>query len=59
MIVCVCNAISDQEIRASTELGISSFDDLQNELGVGTCCGLCQECAREVLEDQLQVPVRA
>jgi len=59
MIVCVCNAISDQEIRSSTELGITCFDDLQEELGVGTCCGLCQECAREVLEKTLREPARA
>ena len=59
MIVCVCNAISDREIRSSTERGISSFDDLQNELGVGTCCGLCQECAREVFEEHLREPARA
>lgn len=59
MIVCVCNAITDQEIRASADLGVSSFDDLQNELGVGTCCGLCQECAREVLEERLREPARA
>lgn len=59
MIVCVCNAISDQQIRSSAELGITCFDDLQQELGVGTCCGLCQDCAREVLEEQLREPTRA
>ena len=25
-----------------------SFDDLQMDTGVSTCCGRCEDCAREV-----------
>lgn len=49
MIVCVCNNISDREIRQAVDLGISSMPGLHRELGVGTCCGKCVSCAREVL----------
>jgi bacterioferritin-associated ferredoxin len=53
MIVCVCNNISDREIRQAVELGISSMAELHRELGVGTCCGKCVSYAREVLHAQL------
>jgi bacterioferritin-associated ferredoxin len=54
MIVCVCNNISDREIRQAVELGISSMAELYRELGVGTCCGKCVSYAREVLHEQLE-----
>jgi bacterioferritin-associated ferredoxin len=54
MIVCVCNNISDREIREAVALGISSMADLYKELGVGTCCGKCVSYAREVLHEELE-----
>jgi bacterioferritin-associated ferredoxin len=53
MIVCVCNNISDREIRQAVDLGISSMAELHRELGVGTCCGKCVIYAREVLNTHL------
>ena len=54
MIVCVCNNISDREIRQAAELGVNSMAQLRDDLGVGTCCGKCQDCARQVLRECLQ-----
>lgn len=51
MIICVCNAISDSEIRDWVKLGGSSLEELKNDLGLGTCCGKCQDCADEVLAE--------
>jgi bacterioferritin-associated ferredoxin len=51
MIVCVCNNISDREIRQAVDLGLSSMAELHRELGVGTCCGKCVSYAREVLHE--------
>lgn len=53
MIVCVCNNISDREIRQAVELGLTSMADLYKELGVGTCCGKCVSYAREVMHEHL------
>lgn len=53
MIVCVCNNISDREIRQAVDLGISSIAELRQELGVGTMCGKCVSYAREVLHEHL------
>jgi bacterioferritin-associated ferredoxin len=54
MIVCVCNNISDREIRQAVDLGITSMAELHQELGVGTCCGKCVSYAREVLHAHLE-----
>jgi bacterioferritin-associated ferredoxin len=54
MIVCVCNNISDREIRQAVDMGITSMADLYKELGVGTCCGKCVSYAREVLHERLE-----
>jgi bacterioferritin-associated ferredoxin len=54
MIVCVCNNISDREIRQAVDLGISSMPELHRELGVGACCGKCVSYARTVLNEHLE-----
>ena len=54
MIVCVCNNISDREIRQAVDLGLTSMADLYKELGVGTCCGKCVSYAREVMHEHLE-----
>ena len=43
MFVCVCNAISDRQIKETVAAGATSLTDLQNALGVATCCGCCAE----------------
>lgn len=53
MIVCVCNNISDREIRQAVELGLRTLDELREQLGVATCCGQCADCAQGVLDTQL------
>lgn len=53
MIVCVCNNISDREIRQAVDLGLNSMAELRRDLGVATCCGKCHSCAKEVLNDHL------
>ena len=53
MIVCVCNNISDREIRQAADLGLTTMGDLRRDLGVGTCCGKCVSCARQVLHDHI------
>jgi bacterioferritin-associated ferredoxin len=54
MIVCVCNNISDREIRQAVDLGLSSMEELRRDLGVSTCCGKCAAYAEEVLTAHLE-----
>ncbi|HET7793081.1 MAG TPA: (2Fe-2S)-binding protein [Rhizobacter sp.] len=50
MIVCVCQRISDRDIERHARDGCASFDELQMDSGVASCCGRCADCARDVFE---------
>lgn len=49
MYVCVCNGITDRQIRAAAARGVTSLQELQNELGVASQCGNCAEHALSML----------
>lgn len=49
MYVCICNAVTDREIRQCAELGAQTVDELRDSLGVASCCGKCEGVAREIL----------
>ena len=51
MYICICNAITDREIRACADLGMRTVEDLGFALGLGTCCGRCRECAAALLDE--------
>ena len=53
MIICVCNNVSDRNIRQAVHEGMTSMADLRDNLDVGTCCGKCHACARHVLRECL------
>jgi bacterioferritin-associated ferredoxin len=49
MYICNCNGITERTIRQAVELGCSSLEDLQRDLGVASCCGRCAPEARRLL----------
>ena len=51
MYVCICNAITETDIREAAESGVDNFWALQSELGVATGCGTCAETATEILTE--------
>ena len=51
MYVCICNAITDHEIRSAADHGASNLWDLQSTLGVAAGCGSCKRHAMDVLRD--------
>ena len=53
MIVCVCNNISDRRIHQAVDDGMTSLAELRQHLDVGTCCGKCHSCAKQVIRDRL------
>ena len=54
MYVCVCNAVTDGEIRAAVEKGATSLTEVQCALPVGMCCGRCEDVARNVVDEYLR-----
>lgn len=53
MIVCICNNVSDRDIRKAVASGMSTMAELRDNLAVATCCGKCHSCARQVLRESL------
>ena len=50
MIVCVCHRVSDRDIEREVRHGCETFDELQDELRVGTGCGRCLDCAHDTFD---------
>ena len=58
MIVCVCNNVSERQIRRAVDAGLTTMPQLREELGVGICCGKCHSCAKTVLREHLEDGMR-
>jgi bacterioferritin-associated ferredoxin len=50
MYVCICNAVSDKQLREVVSRGAHSLDEVQRHLPVAECCGMCEEVARDTIE---------
>ena len=51
MYVCMCNAVTDGEIRNAVALGARSLADLRTTLGVASCCGECAAYADNLVAE--------
>jgi bacterioferritin-associated ferredoxin len=49
MYVCVCNAVTDRDIKEAAGRGVCSIEALGDQLKVATCCGRCLDHASKVL----------
>jgi bacterioferritin-associated ferredoxin len=54
MYVCLCQRISDRQIRESVHRGASSFEEVKEMLPVASCCGCCEETARDVVQAEVR-----
>jgi bacterioferritin-associated ferredoxin len=44
MYICLCNAVTDHDIRREAADGVRSFAELQARTGCSDCCGYCASC---------------
>jgi len=51
MYVCICNAVTESQIREAANAGTRNLWDLTARLGVAAGCGCCREQAAAVLRD--------
>jgi len=51
--VCLCNSVTDSDIRNAADAGVRTMRQLKMQTGCGSNCGKCVTMAREVLRDVL------
>ena len=51
MYVCVCNGITDKQIRRAAARGVDNLYELRDALGVASNCGSCADMAESILDD--------
>ena len=50
MFVCLCNAITDRQIKDAVDHGVHDVTQLEELWGVGAGCGTCREFAQELID---------
>ena len=58
MFVCICNGVTDSQIREALADGATSLEDLHDELGVASQCGSCSEHALSLIHEMQPAMVR-
>ena len=53
MYVCICNAVTDSDIRKAVDNGVRNMKQLGQATECGTTCGCCREIAVEILQQSL------
>ncbi len=56
MYVCICNSVTDKQIRKAAAHGVDNLLELREELGVASCCGSCADAAEEILQESASRP---
>ena len=51
MYVCICNGITDRQIREVAAAGCRSVPELTMRTGAGAGCGSCLELAAQILDE--------
>jgi bacterioferritin-associated ferredoxin len=59
MYVCLCNPVTDRDIRGCVRQGARTLSDLQAELGVAAQCGSCAAAALEIIEEETRASAMA
>jgi len=53
MYVCICRGITDKQLIKSVDEGATTMKELSAELGIGSQCGKCCQCAKKILNQTL------
>jgi bacterioferritin-associated ferredoxin len=54
MYVCVCQAVTERQVREAAQRGVNSVKALKEGLGVAAQCAKCARCAHNILRDSQQ-----
>lgn len=50
MYVCLCQGITDSDIRRAVEGGATSYKEVRESLGIATNCGSCACAAKKLVK---------
>lgn len=53
MYLCICKAVTDQQVRQAVEQGLRTMGDITGRFGIGIECGKCLDDVRVFLESCL------
>lgn len=56
MIVCICNAIREHDIRQAAQDGMTDVEEIYAQLGHKPNCCQCLPYAREIVREECSVP---
>jgi bacterioferritin-associated ferredoxin len=59
MYVCVCNAVTEGDIKKAVKDGANCLQHLETKLGVSNQCGSCRGDAASCLERSLEKEMRS
>jgi bacterioferritin-associated ferredoxin len=51
MYVCICQSVTDRQIRRAAASGVDNLYELRESLGVAAGCGSCADMAEEILRE--------
>ncbi len=57
MYICICEQVTDKQIKTAIIEGATSLRDLRSKLGVASQCGQCGRCAKAMLKEHVAEPV--
>jgi bacterioferritin-associated ferredoxin len=52
MYVCICNPVSDTEVRRCVRSGACTLSDLKMQLGIASQCGMCASAAASIIAEE-------
>lgn len=51
MYICICNQVTDTQLRDNIERGHTTIRELRDSLGVTNQCGKCARCVKRCIID--------
>jgi bacterioferritin-associated ferredoxin len=52
MVVCICNRISECEVRKAARAGAPTPESAYAHLGCEPCCGCCLDYAQDIIDEE-------
>ncbi len=56
MYVCICQAVTEKQVRDAVGQGAHSLSALREHLGVASECGKCARCAHGIIQECRNCP---